>query len=267
MQRSNSSRDNVLSVLTIVAILSAIVINAVSNFFPLNGLNIGAIANTVFANVLLTPANYAFAIWGVIYLGLVAFGIYQLSSNQRSNPRMQKLRLPIILASVFQSIWIYQFQLRNYWISVALMIGILLSLAVAFLFIQQDSDLLKLPARGRISRTEKWLVQIPVSVYFGWISVATIVNIASALYSVDWNGWGISSVGWTVIMSVIATAIASLITVRYHDLAFSGVIVWALVAIAVRQTSQLAIAACTIGLAIALALLMLLIHVRVSRLR
>jgi hypothetical protein len=258
MQRSDS-RDRLLAILTIVAILGAIVINGLSNFFPVNGLSIGAIANTIFANVLITPANYAFAIWGVIYLGLIAFGVYQLSLNRRDHPLIQKLRLPIIWASVFQSIWVFQFQLRNYWVSVAFMMGILISLIVAFLAIHQPGS--------SISRSEKWYIQVPFSIYFGWISVATIVNVASALYAINWNGWGISPTVWTVIMAVIATLISALMTVHYHSIAFSGVIIWALVAIAVRQTSQVEIAIPMIGLAIALGLWVLFIQTRNRKLR
>jgi hypothetical protein len=255
MQRSGS-RDQLLAMVTIVAILGAIGINAISNFFPVNGLSIGAIANTIFANVLITPANYAFAIWGVIYLGLVAFGIYQLSLNRRNHPLIQKLRLPIIWASIFQSIWVFQFQLRNYWLSVAFMVGILLSLIVAFLATQQY--------QSSLSRSEKWYVQIPFSIYFGWISVATIVNVASALYAINWDGWGISPVVWTVIMGAIATLISALITIQYHDIAYSGVIIWALVAIAVRQASQFSIAVPMIGFAIALGLLMLFTQIKAT---
>ncbi|KAM3112267.1 tryptophan-rich sensory protein [Phormidesmis sp. 146-33] len=253
MQRSDS-QDKLLAVLTIVAILGAIIINGISNFFPINGLSIGAIANTIFANVLITPANYAFAIWGLIYTGLIAFGVYQLSVNRRNHPLIQKVRLPIIWASVFQSIWVFQFQLRNYWLSVAFMVGILISLIVAFLSIQQHQD--------SLSRSEKWYVQIPFSVYFGWISVATIVNVASALYAIDWDGGGIAPAVWTVVMAVIATVISAVITIRYRDIAFSGVIIWALVAIAIRQSSQVGIMTSMIGLAIVLALIMLFTQVK-----
>ncbi len=256
MQRSDS-QDKLLAILTIAAILGAIAINAISNFFPVNGLSIGAIANTVFANVLITPANYAFAIWGLIYTGLIAFGIYQLSLNRRNHPLIQKVRLPIIWASVFQSIWVFQFQLQNYWLSVGFITAILISLIVAFLSIQQYYS--------SLSRSEKWYIQIPFSIYFGWISVATIVNVASALYAVNWDGWGISPAVWTVVMAVIASVISALITIRYHDIAFSGVIIWALVAIAVRQSSRVEIAISMIGLAIALGLVILFTQIKRKR--
>ena len=92
MQHSDRSPQSVSShqIATIAAILGAIVVNALSNFFPLNGLSIGAISNTLFGEVLVTPANYAFAIWGVIYLGLIAFGIYQAAPARRDNAPTSK---------------------------------------------------------------------------------------------------------------------------------------------------------------------------------
>ena len=256
MQHSDRSPQSVSShqIATIAAILGAIVVNALSNFFPLNGLSIGAISNTLFSEVLVTPANYAFAIWGVIYLGLVAFGIYQAAPARRDNARLQKVRSPIIAASLFQSLWVFAFQGRLFWLSVVVMIGILLSLVSAFLQSKKDSD--------RISRAEKWLIQIPIGVYFGWITVATVVNIASALYNSGWNGSGISPAVWTVILSAISAAIAATITLQYRDIAFPAVIIWALVAIALRQTSQAAILITEIGLAIGLGLLILWMQVR-----
>ena len=256
MQHSDRSPQSVSShqIATIAAILGAIVVNALSNFFPLNGLSIGAISNTLFSEVLVTPANYAFAIWGVIYLGLVAFGIYQAAPARRDNARLQRVRSPIIAASLFQSLWVFAFQGRLFWLSVVVMIGILLSLVSAFLQSKKDSD--------RISRAEKWLIQIPIGVYFGWITVATVVNIASALYNSGWTGSGISPAIWTVILSAISAAIAATITLQYRDIAFPAVIIWALVAIALRQTSQSAILITEIGLAIGLGLLILWMQVR-----
>ena len=137
------------------------------------------------------------------------------------------------------------------------MIGILLSLVSAFLQSKKDSD--------RISRTEKWLIQIPISIYFGWITVATVVNVASALYDSGWNGSGISPAIWTVILSAISAAIAAVITLQYRESAFPAVIIWALVAIALRQTSQSAILIATIGLAIGLGLLILFVQLKPQR--
>lgn len=229
----NSRFAAILQIATVIAILGAIVINALSNNFPLNGLSVGAIANTILGGVLITPANYAFAIWGVIYLGLIGFGIYQALPRQRYNPQLLKLRAPIIWASVFQCIWVYLFQLQQFWLSVVFMFGILINLIAAYIWSRSE--------KNRVSREEKWLAQIPISIYLGWISVASIVNVASALYASRWNGWGIAPSIWTVLMILIAAIITAAIVVRYRDAAFTGVIVWAFVAIAIRQFAQTAI--------------------------
>lgn len=239
---------------TLISILAAIVINALSNVFPLRGLNIGAIANQVLGGVLITPANYAFAIWGVIYLGLVSFGIYQVLPAQRHNPRLLKLRAPIIWASIFQIVWVYLFQLQQFWWSVVFMLGILLNLIAAYWWSRFQNT--------RILREEKWLAQIPIRIYLGWISVATIVNVASALYASQWNGFGIAPSVWTVLMLLIAAAITGVIILQYRDVAFTGVIVWAFVAVALRQSTQPAIAITALGCAIGLLVLLLL---RVSK--
>lgn len=246
----NSPAAPLLQSATLIAILAAIVINALSNIFPLQGLSIGAIANQILGGVLITPANYAFAIWGVIYLGLIGFGIYQVLPSQRYNPHLRKLRAPIIWASLFQIIWVYFFQVQQFWFSVVFMFGILFNLIAAYLWSRFETS--------RVSREEKWLAQIPISVYLGWISVATIVNVASALYASQWNGWGIAPSVWTVLMLLIAAAITAAIVIRYRDVAFTGVIVWAFVAVAVRQSAQPAIVMTAIGTAIVLIVLWVL---------
>lgn len=242
-----SSQNRAWQIVVIVAILAAIVVNVVSNLFPLSGQNIGQISNTILAPVLVTPANYAFAIWGLIYVGLIAFGVYQASPAQRDHPRLAKVRAPIVWASFFQIVWVFLFTSQQFWLSVLLMFGILFSLIAGYQGSRTD----------RATREEKLFSQIPVSIYLGWISVASIVNVASALFASGWNGWGISSVIWTVIMLAIAAAITTTITMRYQDAAFGFVIVWALVAIAVRQAGQPTLSVTAIGLAIALTLLIL----------
>lgn len=105
-----------------------------------------------------------------------------------------------------------------------------------------------------ISRREKWLVNFPISIYFAWISVATIVNAASVLYHIDWNGWGMSPLWWTIAMMLVATVLAAIIAVWRYDLAYAGVVVWALVAIAIRHWDIPTLAGTAAGLAIVLIL-------------
>jgi hypothetical protein len=135
MQQSNPNmyQSFVLQIATLVAIIAAFVVNVWSNIFPLGGLSIGAISNTLFQNVLIIPANYAFAIWGLIYLGLFAFGIYQILPSQRNNQYLRKAGLFIIVASIAQIAWVYLFLLRMFPLSVVAMLLILIPLIGAVL--------------------------------------------------------------------------------------------------------------------------------------
>ena len=220
----------IVSIATLIAILATLAVNILSNFFPPQGLNIGEIANTILKRVEITPANYAFAIWGLIYLGLIAYGTYQLRPAQRGNPTIRRVDLLLIMACLAQMAWVYLFTLRLFWLSVVAMLGILLPLMGAYLHLEIG--------RARVSQEQKWLVQVPFSLYLSWISVATIVNIAAALYNSGWSGWGISAAGWTVIMLILGMVIGGIIAMQRTDVAFTLVFVWAYVAIAIRQLND-----------------------------
>ena len=244
-----SSSGIVLPIATIIAILTTLTVNILSNFFPPRGANIGEIANTILQGVQITPANYAFAIWGLIYLGLIAYGIYQLRPTQRGNPTIRRVDYLLIIACIAQSAWVYLFTLRLFWLSVVAMLGILLSLIGAYL---------QLAIGTRGSREQKWMVNLPFSVYLGWISVATIVNVASALYISGWNGWGISAQGWTAIMLLVGMIIAAMVAIQRADIAFTLVFIWAYVAIAIRQLDDPLIWITAVAAAIVLAVLLML---------
>lgn len=240
-------REILLQIVTLLAIFSTLSINVLSNFFPAKGLNIGEIANTTLQGVEITPANYAFAIWGLIYLGLIAYGFYQLRPSQRHDLTIHRVNFLLIIACIAQIAWVYLFTNSLFWFSVVAMLVILVSLIGAYL--QFDS-------KQKVTRSRKWLAHIPFSVYLGWISVATIVNIASALYISRWNGWGISAVGWTVIMLIVGTAIAAIVAIQRADIAFTLVFIWAYVAIAIRQLDSPAIWITAVVTAIVLAVLL-----------
>ena len=229
MQQSTRGnyRDLWRQLVILAAIFGAFVINVVSNIFPLNGLNIGEISNTLFKNVLIIPANYAFAIWGLIYLGLFAFGVYQALPNQRHEPDLRKTGYLLVIACVAQSIWVYLFLSRLFAISVIAMLLILLPLIGVYVQLEIG--------KSRVPRLKRWCIHFPISIYLGWISVATIVNVACALDFHGWNGWGISAVIWTLIMVFIATAVAVVMVIQRRDIAYTGVTVWALVAIALKH--------------------------------
>lgn len=234
----------------LIAIIAAFAINIYANINPPNGLTIGDISNQFFSKVLILPANYAFAIWGLIYLGLISLGIYQVLPAQRQNFSLRRGSYLLVLASIAQIAWIFLFVNRLFALSVVAMLLILLPLIGIYLRLGIGKE--------RVSKKELWFVHNPLSIYLAWISVATIVNVASALYDLGWSGWGINPQVWTVIMLIVASAIAAVVTTTRTDIAYPLVIIWAIVAIAVRQIAQPLIAITAGGLAIALGLLVLL---------
>lgn len=248
MKASTTKSSLGIAIATLFAILATLTINVLSNFFPLKGANIGEISNTILQGVQITPANYAFAIWGLIYIGLIAYGFYQLRPQQRQDPRLQRVSILLIIACVAQIVWVYLFTMRFFWLSVVAMLVILLSLIGAYLQLGVG--------KVRALRDRQWLAHIPLSIYLGWISVATVVNIASALYISNWDGWGISDINWTAIMLVVATVIAAIVAMQRADVAFTCVFIWAYIAIAIRQVDNPTISITAVVSAIVLGFLL-----------
>jgi hypothetical protein len=134
------------------------------------------------------------------------------------------------------------------------MFAIALSLIVGYVQLGDGGE--------RLSRQERWFARIPLSIYLGWISVATIVNVAIVLYDLNWDGWGISPGTWTATMLIIGAVIAAGIALQRMDIAFPLVIVWAYVAIAIRNANRPLIVWTAVGLAAILVLLLVVNRLR-----
>lgn len=257
--------------ITLAAVVGAIAINGYSNVNPPSGINVGEMSNTIFADVLLTPANYAFAIWGLIYLGLLALAIYQLRPSQHRNPRFHPHSYFLVLASLAQCLWIYLFLSEQFVLSLIAMVEILLFLLAFYLRIgggaahasqralrlgQNRGPLGRRRDQGRaITAGERWCLYRPLSLYLGWISIATVLNGALTLFIRGWGGWGLPPTFWTVLMMGVATELGLLVLLRRQDGTFALVVVWALVAIALNNLANLFVAIAGFGLAIALGLM------------
>lgn len=234
----------------LIAIVAAFILNIYVNIAPPSGKTIGEISNTIFRDVLIIPASYAFAIWGLIYLGLISFGIYQVLPGQKEHPILRRCGYFLVGASLAQIIWIFLFQSQLFTLSVLAMLVILGCLIRLYLKLGISYE--------RVSRKDKWLVHRPISIYFAWISVATIVNVASTLHNLGWNNTGQVATVWTVIMLIVGAVIAAIINIQKQDIAYTLVFIWAFVAIGVRHLDILFISGVAGILALGLAVLVLL---------
>lgn len=211
--------------LTLIAFIGTVIINGLANALPLNDRSTGEISDLY--PVLFTPAGYVFSIWGLIYLLLAGFSIYQALPAQRDNRRLDGIRTWFIASSVFNIVWLFLWHYDWIPLSLLAMFGLLVSLIVIYLRL--------VPGRREAGLAEKVFLDLPFSVYLGWISVATIANFSIVLYSLGWNGWGLSPVTWTIIMLLVGTVLGGAMLFRNGDVAYTLVLVWAFAGITVRQ--------------------------------
>jgi len=240
-------KDILRQAVNVLATLVTIAINGLANALPINGQTTGEISDRF--RVYFVPAGYVFSIWGLIYLALMAFAVYQALPGQRENPRLRRIGYLFALSCVANSAWILLWHYEFFELTLVVMSGLLLLLIAIYLRLGIG--------RVRVSAAEKWLVHIPFSIYLGWITVATIANVTSVLYYLNWDGWGIRPEIWAVIMLVVGAGIASAVSISRGDVAYVLVIVWAFAGITVKHadTPLVAITAGLMALIVALTLL------------
>lgn len=214
-----------LPLANILATIIALVVNVLASALPLNGKNTGALSDQF--KVYFVPAGYVFAIWGIIYIGWIAFSVYQALPAQRKNARLQRIGWLYALSGVLNAGWLFMWHYELLPLSVVVMLALLVTLIAIYLRLDNG--------RVQVSAIEKWCVNIPFSVYLGWISVATIANITDLLYAWRWDGWGIAPEVWAVIMLVVATILGLAMALSRGDVSFLLVLVWSFIGIAIKQ--------------------------------
>jgi benzodiazapine receptor len=179
---------------------------------------------------LVTPAGYVFAIWGVIYVLLGVFVVYQALPRNRDKPFHGRIGWLFMLSSTMNILWLFAWQYEYLTLSVILMFLLLISLILIYLRLDIG--------RAKVGRGERIAVHLPFSVYLGWITIATIADVSATLVSLKWDGFGVSAGTWAVVIILVATVVAALVAAIRRDVAYEVVIVWAFVGIAVNQASN-----------------------------
>jgi hypothetical protein len=211
----------------ILSVALALTVNILASTLPLNGQNTGEISDRF--QVFFVPAGYVFAIWGVIYIGWIAFAVYQALPAQKESPRLRKLGYLFALSGLFNAAWLFCWHYNQFALSVLVMLGLLGLLIASYLRLDV--------ARTKVGNTEKWCVDVPFSVYLGWITVATVANVTDLLYYINWNGFGIAPEVWAVIMLLVASLVGLMMALTRRDAAYLFVLVWSFAGIAVKQVA------------------------------
>ncbi len=220
-------KDTLRQVIVAVSVLATLVVNILANALPFNGLSTAQVSDQF--KVYFVPAGYVFAIWGLIYVGLIAYAVFQALPAQRENPRLRKTGYLAALSGLANCAWLFLWHYQQFVGTLVVMASLLVLLILVYLNLETG--------RTQVAAAEKWAVRVPFSIYLGWITVATIANVTDVLYFLNWNGFGIGARDWTLILFAAVIVIAGLMSLTRRDIAYNLVIIWALVGIAVKQAA------------------------------
>jgi hypothetical protein len=220
-----------VQIITIIVTIVTIIVNGLANILPFNGQTTGEISDRF--SIYFVPSGYVFSIWGLIYLGLLFFSLFQALPANRDNQLFKKIAPPYWISNLANATWVILWHYEYFPLTLFAMLVIFASLLYIYRQISQEENK---------SDNQTWFVRLPFSVYLAWISVALIANVSQVLFYSKWNGWGIPPAAWAVIMLVIATVIGMLMAWRERDNAFVLVLIWAFVGIALKQANSVLVA-------------------------
>jgi hypothetical protein len=224
---TESKTNNNVKILVLITFLGMVIVNGLANALPINGMITGDISDS-YPN-LFAPTGITFIIWGVIYLLLAGYTAYQLGLFQKgraTDPELlNKAGVLFSISSVANIAWIFSWHYKIIPLSMLFMLVILVSLILINTRINKE----------KLTPNEKVFIRLPFSVYFGWITVATIASATVLLVSLDQNFGKPSDVAWTIAILLIGLLIAAVTTFRNRDVPYGLVIVWAYLGILIKH--------------------------------
>lgn len=225
-------KKNVLiKILVTLAYFAVITVNYLANALPIGGVTTGE-ASDSFSN-LFTPAGVTFSIWGLIYTLLLVYvlynwGLFGKKPNKKKQKILNKVGVLFIVNAIANCCWIFAWHHGQIALSVMIMLVLLITLILV-------ADLLN---KEKFSLTETICLRLPFSIYFGWITVATIANITVLLVSIGWDGWGVSEQLWTIIILLIGATIGIWRSLKDKNIAYLAVFIWAYGGIILKHSSE-----------------------------
>lgn len=220
-------KRNILLALNSLTLPGVIIFNYLAGTGSFGGKTVGEISAQY--ETLFTPAGYAFAIWGIIYLMLIAFVAWQWRSKvtNQDTQYIDKTGIWLILGNIFNVLWILAWTNDHIGLSLVLIFLMLLSLLVLMFRLRLETW--DAPVRTIV------FVWWPITIYLGWLVAASVANTAVYLVSIDWQMFGIPENAWSISMIIVATLIYVLLIFSRNMREAAAVGIWALVAIAVNS--------------------------------
>jgi len=221
-----------LSILNLLGFLGTVVVNTMATTLPINNKTTGELSD-LYPN-LFTPAGLTFAIWGLIYVLLAIFVVYQLIPSVRRDAQrvdfVQRIGPVFFISCLANMGWIYAWHYEMVSLSLVLMLILFGSLLAIYLRLNIG--------KSEASKTEKYLAHLPFSIYLGWITIATIANATALLVNINWNAWRLSEQFWAVAVIIVGIAIALSVLFTRKDIYYSLVVDWALLGIILKRLSD-----------------------------
>jgi translocator protein len=254
MVNTNSS---VLRYANILFFALTVIVNSLAGSTTIiGGKNTAQVSDANFT--LITPAGYVFSIWGIIYILLGVFVIYQALPKQQGKDYHKKIGWLFVLSSIVNIVWLFVWQFEYLPLSVVLMFLLLASLILIYLRLGVG--------KSKVTMGERLAIHLPFSVYLGWITVASIANVAATLVSLNWDGFGVSPEIWAALVVAVALIITVLMLITRKDVAYALVIIWALVGIGVKQSGNPTVVLLTQVAAVIVAIVLIVVVIA-SKLR
>ena len=242
-----SPRAVLWSVINWILILGILAVNILSVALPMNGRTPGQITDSF--HLLFDPAGYVFSIWGLIYLGLLAFGVYQVLPSQQFNPRIRATDGLFAATCIANAGWLFAWHYGLYILSMVAILVLLFALSAIYLFMRGREY-----GRTMPDWTARAFVLAPFSLYLAWICVSAIANTAALLTWAGLRETGLSAEGWAIVFCFVTAILSVFMSLRHREVVFPAVVVWALAGEIVRQSQVREI---VIGCAISIAVTVL----------
>ena len=249
----SKGKSLVIKISIALGFAATVVINFLATTGRINGLTTAAVSDAY--PTLFTPKGYTFSIWGIIYLLLLVYMLFQLFSSELGKAGKQyKTAVWFVISSALNVGWIFAWHYDQIILSAILMCALLLSLIRILML---------------ISGTERTLgymfsLEFPFGMYAGWITVATIANTAVLLLDIGWTGFGIPWFLWIIAVFLIATLVVIAVTRITRNMAYPVAVFWGFTGVLTRYLPdfKLDLQSDTMWIVIALILCLLILTIR-----
>ncbi|MDQ1281746.1 MAG: hypothetical protein QG630_97 [Patescibacteria group bacterium] len=217
-----------VKIFVVLSFIAMVMVNFLANRLPINGRSTGVISDS-YPN-LFAPAGVTFSIWGLIYLLLALYTLYQFILSRKNKSKenfLRNINTLFIYTSLANISWIFAWHYDFIGLSVLIMATLLILLIKITRIIYKE----------QLTSGEKFLISTPFSIYFGWITVAAIANTTVFLVSINWNGFGITDFIWTSIILLAGALIGILMIKKDKNIAYALVLIWAYFGILFKHVS------------------------------